>query len=87
VGLSSIFSRADEVICWRYCVDPEAHNYEVLGNHLSLLVNRHVYRLVEEILAGHGEADRAVLDVAIARGEVGRAESGVGAASVQRLSW
>jgi len=87
VGLSSIFSRADEVICWRYCVDPEAHNYEVRGNHLSLLVNRHVYRLVEEIVAGRGEADRDVLDVAIARGEVGRAESGGGAASVQRLSW
>lgn len=62
VGLSSIFSRADEVIGWRYCVDPEAHNYEVRGNHMSLLVNRHVYRLVGKILAGHGEADRAVPD-------------------------
>jgi len=58
VGLSSIFSRADEVTGWRYCIDPEAHNYEVRGNHLSLLVNRHVYRLVGEILAGHGEAER-----------------------------
>jgi hypothetical protein len=48
VGLSSIFSRTDEVIGWRYCVDPEAHNYEVRGNHLSLLVNRHVYCLVGE---------------------------------------
>jgi triacylglycerol lipase len=58
VGLSSIFGRGDEVIGWHYCVDPEAQNYEVCGNHLSLLVNRHVYRLVGEILAGHGEAER-----------------------------
>jgi hypothetical protein len=33
VGLSSIFSRADEVIGWRYCVDPEAHNYAAAPNH------------------------------------------------------
>jgi hypothetical protein len=30
---SSIFSRADEVIGWRYCVDPEAHNYAAAPNH------------------------------------------------------
>ena len=76
VGLSSIFSGADEVTGWRYCIDPEAHNYEVRGNHLSLLVNRHVYRLVGEILAGHGEADRAVLDVAIARKPVSAPRAG-----------
>jgi len=52
VGLSSIYTRADEVIDWRTCVDPCAQNHEVPGGHFSLHVNRHVYRLLAETLAG-----------------------------------
>jgi pimeloyl-ACP methyl ester carboxylesterase len=39
VGLSSIYTRADEVIDWRACVDPCAQNHEVPGGHFSLHVN------------------------------------------------
>jgi hypothetical protein len=35
-----------EVIDWRTCIDPRAQN------HLSLPINRHVYRLLAEILVG-----------------------------------
>jgi triacylglycerol lipase len=51
VGLSSIYTRSDEVIDWRTCIDSRARNHEVPGGHLSLHVNRHVYRLLAEILA------------------------------------
>jgi pimeloyl-ACP methyl ester carboxylesterase len=50
VGLSSIYTRSDEVIDWRTCIDPRAENHEVPGGHLSLHINRHVYRLLAEIL-------------------------------------
>jgi len=49
--LSSIYTRADEVVDWQACVDGNAANYEVKGRHLSLVVNRDVYRLLASILA------------------------------------
>jgi triacylglycerol lipase len=52
VGLSSIYTRSDEIIDWRTCIDPRAQNHEVPGGHLSLPINRHVYRLLAEILIG-----------------------------------
>lgn len=52
-GLSSIFSRADEIIDWKACLDRDAANYEVSGRHLSLLVNPEVYRLVARIIGTH----------------------------------
>lgn len=52
VGFSSIYTRSDEVIDWRTCIDPRAQNHEVAGGHLSLHINRHVYRLLAEILVG-----------------------------------
>jgi triacylglycerol lipase len=55
VGLTSIYTRSDEVIDWRSCMDTLAENHEVSGGHLSLHVNRHVYRLLAVILAS-GEA-------------------------------
>ena len=53
IGLSSIYTRCDEVIDWRACVDSCAQNHEVPGGHLSLPVNRHVYRLLADTLAGN----------------------------------
>ena len=50
-GYSAIFSRGDEVIDWRTCVDPHGDNYEVSGRHCSLIVNAQVYRLLAAILA------------------------------------
>jgi surfactin synthase thioesterase subunit len=59
VGLSSIYTRSDEVIDWRTCIDPRAENHQVPGGHLSLHINRHVYRLLAEILAGGRTSRRA----------------------------
>jgi triacylglycerol lipase len=53
VGFSSIYTRSDEVLEWRACLDSRAHNHEVPGGHFSLPVNRHVYRLLAETLAGN----------------------------------
>jgi pimeloyl-ACP methyl ester carboxylesterase len=51
VGFSSIYTRSDEVIEWRACLDSRAHNHEVPGGHFSLPGNRHVYQLLAETLA------------------------------------
>jgi triacylglycerol lipase len=51
VGLSSIFTREDEVVDWARCAIADGENYEVSGGHASLVVNRQVYRLLAAILA------------------------------------
>jgi pimeloyl-ACP methyl ester carboxylesterase len=50
-GYSAIFSRRDEVVEWRTCVDPRGDNHEVSGGHRSLIVNAQVYRRLALILA------------------------------------
>jgi triacylglycerol lipase len=51
-AFTSIHSREDDVVDWRSCLDRAGNNYEVRGRHVSLLVNREVYRLIAQILAG-----------------------------------
>jgi pimeloyl-ACP methyl ester carboxylesterase len=51
VKLSSLYTRADEVVDWRTCVVADGDNYEVSGGHVSMAVNREVYRLLANILA------------------------------------
>ena len=48
--VTSIFSKEDEVVDWRSSVDPEAQNLEVSGRHLGLIVNRHVFHALLEVL-------------------------------------
>jgi len=48
---TSIFSKQDEVVDWRACIDPYGANLEVPGRHVSLIVNPAVYRLLAELLA------------------------------------
>ncbi len=48
---SVIFTRDDDVVDWRACVEPGSRNYEVSGKHCSLIVNPEVYRLIAAILA------------------------------------
>ncbi|MGH7815406.1 MAG: esterase/lipase family protein [Candidatus Binataceae bacterium] len=55
---TAIYSRRDEMANWRDCADPAAANYEVGGLHVSLVVNRDVYRLLGGLLADRS-ADRA----------------------------
>jgi triacylglycerol lipase len=57
-GYSAIFSRRDEVVDWRTCVDPRGDNHEVSGGHCSLIVNGQVYRRLALILARQRSASR-----------------------------
>jgi triacylglycerol lipase len=56
---SAIFSRRDEVVDWRTCVDPRGDNHEVPGGHCSLIVNAQVYRRLALILARQRSASRS----------------------------
>jgi triacylglycerol lipase len=51
VGFTSIFTKRDEVVDWRSCIDPQGENRQVSGRHISLIVNREVYRIVASTLA------------------------------------
>jgi triacylglycerol lipase len=51
-AFTSIHSREDDVVDWRSCLDRAGNNYEVHGRHVGLVVNREVYRLIAQILAG-----------------------------------
>jgi triacylglycerol lipase len=51
VGFTAIFSKHDEVVDWRACLDPQGDNREVSGQHVSLIVNREVYRILAQVLA------------------------------------
>ena len=52
VKLTSLYTREDEVVDWRACLTEDGENYEVSGGHMSMAVNREVYRLLAAILAG-----------------------------------
>jgi pimeloyl-ACP methyl ester carboxylesterase len=51
-AFTSIHSREDDVVDWRSCLDAGGNNYQVHGRHVGLVVNREVYRLIAQILAG-----------------------------------
>lgn len=51
-AFTSIHSRDDDVVDWRSCLDSGGNNYQVRGRHVGLVVNREVYRLIAQILAG-----------------------------------
>ena len=51
VGFTAIFSKQDEIVDWRACLDPQGDNRQVSGGHLGLVVNREVYRILAEVLA------------------------------------
>jgi triacylglycerol lipase len=51
ISFTSIYSKSDEVVDWRSCLDPEGNNCEVSGHHIGLIVNRRVYRILANVLA------------------------------------
>lgn len=51
VKLSSFYTREDEVVDWRACVTADGDNYQVSGGHVSMVVNRELYRMLAVILA------------------------------------
>jgi hypothetical protein len=50
VGFTSIFTKQDEVVDWQACIDTERDNRQVSGSHISLIVNREVYRILATVL-------------------------------------
>jgi len=51
VRFAAIYSKQDEIVDWRACIDPAKASYEVNGQHLGLIVNPAVYRLLGQLLA------------------------------------
>jgi len=47
---TSIFTKQDEVVDWRSCIDPNGANHEVSGHHIGLVVNPAVYRILADLL-------------------------------------
>ena len=58
VHYASIYSRQDEIVDWRACIDEAKENYEVPGQHLGLIVNVEVYRLLGRLLVHHPTAEQ-----------------------------
>ncbi len=63
VPFTAIYSREDQLVRWRACLDPAARTVEVTGSHLGLLVDREPLRAVAEALQ-RDDALRQVLPVA-----------------------
>lgn len=55
VGFTSVFTKQDEIVDWRACIDAARQNWEVSGSHLSLIVNRAVYRILASTLAAESQ--------------------------------
>jgi pimeloyl-ACP methyl ester carboxylesterase len=58
VHYAAIYSRQDEIVDWRACIDETKENYEVLGQHLGLIVNVEVYRLLGRLLVEQPTVER-----------------------------
>ncbi|MEW6297806.1 MAG: hypothetical protein AB1671_08720 [Thermodesulfobacteriota bacterium] len=56
VGFTAIFSDRDEIVDWRACVTARGDNHLVSGQHVGLIVNREVYRIIAHTLARHFSA-------------------------------
>jgi pimeloyl-ACP methyl ester carboxylesterase len=46
----SIHSRSDAIVDWRACLDPHGEQVEIESSHCGMSVNRHVYRVLDEVL-------------------------------------
>ncbi|NOT57315.1 MAG: alpha/beta hydrolase [Deltaproteobacteria bacterium] len=57
VDFTSIFTKQDEVVDWHACIDKENENWEVSGSHISLIVNREVYRILAATLAADSPSE------------------------------
>jgi len=53
VGFTSIYSRHDGIVDWRFSTTENGDSYEVDGLHTDLVVNVEVYRILSNVLAGY----------------------------------
>jgi triacylglycerol lipase len=56
VRFTAIYSKQDEIVDWQACIDTAKVNYEVHGQHLGLIVNPAVYRLIGQLLVSQAPA-------------------------------
>ena len=56
VRFVSLYSRSDEVVRWRACLDPGAQHVEVDASHIGMGVSRSAWTAVAGALAGHAVA-------------------------------
>jgi triacylglycerol lipase len=59
VRFLSLYSRSDEVVRWRACLDPAADNLEVDASHIGMGVARSVWTAVADALSGRPALARA----------------------------
>ncbi len=53
VRFTSIYSRQDGIVDWRFATTENGDSYEVDGLHTDLVVNVEVYRILSNVLAGY----------------------------------
>ena len=53
VRFTSIYSRHDGIVDWRFATTENGDSYEVDGLHTDLVVNVEVYRILSNVLAGY----------------------------------
>ena len=53
VRFTSIYSRQDGIVDWKFAATENGDNYEVDGLHTDLVVNVEVYRILSNVLAGY----------------------------------
>jgi pimeloyl-ACP methyl ester carboxylesterase len=53
VRFTSIYSRQDGIVDWKFAATENGDNYEVDGLHTDLVVNVEVYRILSNMLAGY----------------------------------
>jgi pimeloyl-ACP methyl ester carboxylesterase len=53
IRFTSIYSRQDGIVDWRFASTENGDNYEVDGLHTDLVVNVEVYRILSNVLAGY----------------------------------
>jgi len=58
VRFAAIYSKQDEIVDWRACIDPAKASYEIHGQHLGLIVNLEAYRLLGRLLAPESASTR-----------------------------
>jgi triacylglycerol lipase len=58
VRFTAIYSKQDEIVDWQACIDVAKVNYEVCGQHIGLIVNPAVYRLLGQLLTSQAPAEQ-----------------------------
>ena len=70
VRFTSIYSRLDGIVDWKFAATENGDNYEVDGLHTDLVVNVEVYRILSNVLAGYPREIVKLRSMAAAASEI-----------------